>query len=233
MKIKPIILLLACLLIGKTPFRGLGAYAQNFTGSYTMHTEDSARKKTVDLKITFKKEKSCLEIITGENAGKFRTIFDSKERTMTILTEKEGASKLAMIRSMPDITESSEPAAKDVKITLTDETKTIENYSCKKVMVESADAITEMWITQDLNISYDDMVTILNHGAGPISGMIQNIKNYKSLKGFPLKMTVANKIKAGEVINITITNVLLNTVDNSVFNTNGYQVMDVRNAGSR
>lgn len=206
--------------------------AQNFTGSYLIHVEDIKKKKGVDMKINIKGEKSCLEMVTEEKAGKFRTIFDTKSQTMTILTEKDGANKFGMVRKMPDESELSDKEANDVKIITTNETKTIESYSCKKLIAETEDVASEMWITRDIGMTYSDLYRIMNRGKGPSSDYVRKMKNYKDIKGFPLEMTITDKKKPDEITYITVKNLKVGSVDNSTFETNGYQMMDMQNEGS-
>src|SRR6185436_8204291 len=184
------------------------AYAQNFEGSYLMHIENAQKKHTADMQISIKGDKSSMEMMTAPNAGKVRTIFDKKEQTMTILTEKDGGNKMAMVRKMPDANETmGNKEGKEAKITVTNETKTIEGYNCKKVIAESYESTTEMWVTDDLGLTYADMFSMMNRGRGPASNMGSGMQNYKDVKGLPLEMHMHNKNKPDEDASIFIKNI--------------------------
>jgi uncharacterized protein DUF4412 len=212
---------------------GTIASAQSFEGSYLVHIENTQKKNTADMQITMKGDKSCMEMISAQNAGKFKTIFDKKEQTMTILTEKDGANKMAMVRKMPDANElkDKEKSGKEAKITVTNETKTIEGYNCKKVIAESDESTTEMWVTDELGLTYSDMFGMMHRGRGPASGMAMNMQNYKDVKGVPLEMHTRNKNKTDEDTTILVKNIKKGNVDASVFDISGYQVMDMSKMG--
>ncbi|MEO5570686.1 MAG: DUF4412 domain-containing protein [Bacteroidia bacterium] len=206
--------------------------AQNFEGSYLMHIENVKQKNTADMQLTFKGEKSCMEMITAQNAGKFKTIIDKKEKTMTILVSKDETNKVAMVRKMPDASEMANKEGKEPKITVTDEAKTIEGYNCKKIIAESDDNTTEMWVTEELGLTYADMVGMMQSGGGASSNMAANMHNYKDVKGIPLEMHMSSKLKPDEKTVITIKNIKKGNVDASIFDTTGYQFMDMSKMGA-
>lgn len=201
--------------------------AQKFTGSFMWHMENIQKKNTMDMKITVGSgDKSCMEIITGTMAGKFRTIFDKKEKTMTMLVEKEGMEKMAMVRKMNDAADLAGKEPKDFKITTAEETKMIDGYNCKKVIVETNETNSEMWMTEDINLNYSETFSMINRGNGPASSAAPQMENYKDLKGSPLEMTFTNK-KTGSVSHIWITDIVKEKVDESFFDTSSYKVYDM------
>lgn len=207
--------------------------AQSFEGSYKMHIENALKKTTGEILITIKGDKSAIEILTAPNAGKVKTILDKKEKTMAILIDKDGANKIAMVQKMPDAEETTGKTSKDAKITVTSETKIIEGYTCKKVIAESDESTTTMWVTDELGLSYSDMFGMMSSGRGPASYMSPNLQNYKDVKGIPLEMNINSKdTSEGETV-ITLKNIKKETVDASVFDTKGYQVMDMKNTGGK
>lgn len=207
-------------------------YAQSFEGSYLMHIENANKKNAADMQITYKGDKSSMEMLTAPNAGKFRTIFDNKEKTMTILVEKDGTNKMAMVRKMPDASEvQGSKEGKEAKITVTNETKKIEGYTCKKVIAESNESTTEMWVTDELGLTYADMFGMMNSARGPASNASANMQNYKDVKGIPLEMNIRNKVKPDESTLITIKNIKKGGVEASLFDISGYKVMDMQNMG--
>ncbi|HKR05862.1 MAG TPA: DUF4412 domain-containing protein [Bacteroidia bacterium] len=206
--------------------------AQTFEGSYLMHIENANQKNAADMQVAYKGDKSSMEMLTAPNAGKFRTIFDNKEKTMTILVEKDGTNKMAMVRKMQDASEvPGNKEGKDAKITVTDETKKIEGYTCKKVIAESDESTSEMWVTDELGLTYADMFGMMRNGRGPASNMSTNMQNYKDVKGIPLEMNIRNKVKPDESMVITIKNIKKGNVDASLFDISGYKVMDMQNMG--
>jgi hypothetical protein len=202
--------------------------AQNFEGSYKIHIENALKKTNGDMQITMKGDKSAMEILTAPNAGKVKTIFDKKEKTMTILVDKDGTNKMAMVQKMPDASATEGTSAKDAKITVTNETKTIDGYNCKKVIAESDESTTTMWVSEEPGLTYADMFAMMSMGRGPASNISSNMKNYKDVKGIPLEMNIKSKNTAeGETV-ITLKNIKKETVNPSVFDTTGYQVMDMK-----
>lgn len=204
------------------------ATAQNWTGSYVMHIDNVSRKQPVDLKFTIKGNKTCMEIMAGEKAGKVRTIYDTKNNTMTFLTEKDGSGKFGMVRPMVEynLTESD---SKNAKITATGETKKIDSYTSAKMIAESDESTTEMWVTEETGLTYQDVLALVNKGKGPASNYAYNMKNYKDLKGVPLEMTITSKKNPGDITIVKIMNIVKGKTDDRVFSTEGYQVMDMTN----
>ncbi|MEP7168074.1 MAG: DUF4412 domain-containing protein [Bacteroidota bacterium] len=201
--------------------------SQSFEGSYLMHIETAQKKSIAEMQISIKGDKSCMEMITAPNEGKFRTIFDKKEKTMTILVDKDGTNKMAMVRKMPDATEYSGKEGKEPQITVTTETKKIEGYTCKKVIAESDESTTEMWVTDELGLTYSDMFGMMSSARGPAS----NVQNYKDVKGMPLEMNIKSKNKPDGDTVITLKNIKKGDMDASLFDTTGYQVMDMSKMG--
>ena len=207
--------------------------AQSFEGSYQMHIENALKKNTAEMLITIKGDKAAMEMLTAPNAGKVKTIFDEKEKTMTILVDKDGANKMAMVQKMSNVDEDAGKTSKDAKITITNETKKIEGYACKKVIAESDESTTTMWVTDELGLTYSDMYGMMSSGRGPASNMSSNMKNYKDVKGIPLEMNINSKDKSeGETV-ITLKNIKKEAVDASFFDISGYQVMDMKYPGGR
>ncbi len=209
------------------------AGAQNFTGSYTMRIESAEKKFATEMKINIKGDKIAMDMVTPQNAGKFRMIMDKKEQTNTMLTEKDGGNKMAMVMKMPDMAEPAESKMKETKITKTDETKTIEGYTCKKIIADNEDMTNEVWMTEEVGLNYYDMMGMLNRGRGPAASMTPKMEYYKDIKGMPLEMTITDKKKNGEVTIIKILNLKKGDVDDSVFDITGYKMMDMRNGGRR
>ncbi len=197
--------------------------AQSFEGSYLMHIESAQKKDGADMQITFKGNKSCMEMITAPNAGKVKTIFDKKEQTMTMVADKDGTNKMAMVRKMPDAAEYSGSGGKDAKITVTEETKKIEGYNCRKVIAENDESITEMWMTNDLGLTYSDMFGMMRSGRGPASNMTTGMQNYKDVKGMPLEMIIKNKTVPDDITHITLKNIKKGNVDDSIFDLSDYR----------
>jgi len=204
-------------------------FSQPFTGSYSVHIDDAKRNQQVDLNITVMNEKSCLEIITEERAGKFRTIINEKDQSMTLVTEKEGANKFAMIRRMSEAGVLPDAEPKEIKIMTTNERKIIDGFSCFKVIVETDDVNNEIWLTLDVKLNYADVFGIMNRASGPAANLLQRMKNIKNLKGAPLEMTITDKKLPDEITHITLKNIKAENPDASVFDLSGYQVMDLRN----
>lgn len=113
------------------------------------------------------------------------SITDLKTKEVVSLMDGMG-SKFATKNSITDLTENSDSS--DVKITYTDETKTILDLKCKKAIVKSAEGVESFfWYTEEIKINVEG----------------QNYLNSK-VPGFPMEFDVYNN---GLTMKFTATNI--------------------------
>ncbi len=84
--------------------------------------------------------------------------------------------------------------AKPPTFTETGETKTIEGYNCNKVIMESEGNKGELWVTTDLKMSMQDLLTTMSANKGPGSVMLRGYnRSYGAHPGVALITHMTNK----------------------------------------
>lgn len=196
-------------------------------GSYTMIIEPHKAKETVTAYLNFLEDKMAMEMVMGKEASVVRSIFDYKNKTMTTASEKEGSNKFAMVMRMnDDIIDKA--GNEEVQFRTTDEHRVIDNYNCTKVIAETKDGMTEMWLTKDLNLSYENTIGMMPRTKNnPTSGFLRDLKQWKGIEGFPIEMISYQKKKPDEKSTIRFKDIKSGVVNEKAFDLSGYQVMDM------
>lgn len=195
-------------------------------GSYTMIIEPHKAKEAVTAYLNFMENKMAMEMAMGKDASVVRSIFDFKNNTITTTTEKEGSNKFAMVMKLrEDVLEKSN---EDVQFKTTEEQRTIDGYLCTKVIAETKDGITEMWLTRDLNLSYENTIGMMPKTKNnPTSGFLKDLKQWKGIEGFPIEMISYQKKKPEEKSTIRFKDIKSDVVNEKAFDLSGFQVMDM------
>ncbi|MBL7929313.1 MAG: DUF4412 domain-containing protein [Bacteroidia bacterium] len=195
-------------------------------GSYTMIIEPHKAKEAVTAFLNFMENKMAMEMAMGKDASVVRSIFDFKNNTITTTTEKEGSNKFAMVMKLrEDVLEKSN---EDVQFKTTEEQRTIDGYLCTKVIAETKDGITEMWLTRDLNLSYENTIGMMPKTKNnPTSGFLKDLKQWKGIEGFPIEMISYQKKKPEEKSSIRFKDIKSDVVNEKAFDLSGFQVMDM------
>lgn len=195
-------------------------------GSYTMIIEPPKAKEPITAYLNFMENKMAMEMVMGKEASVVRSIFDYKNNTMTTASEKEGSNKFAMVMKLnKDVIDK---ANEDVQFKATDEQRTIDGYLCTKVIVETKDGITEMWLTKDLNISYENTIGMMPKTKNnPTSGFLRDFKQWKGVEGFPIEMISYQKKKPDEKSTIRFKDIKSGIVNEKAFDLSGFQIMDM------
>lgn len=204
------------------------SYAQNFEGRYDMHMEPVKKKNAIDMFVTIKGERSLMELRSAEGDVIFKNIFNAQAQSMTQLTEK-GKDKLAMIRKMPDYSKLIEDEAGGTTITVTNESKVIDGFTCKKVIAESGKSISDMWVTDQTGLTYEDLYKTMKRSRGAGASQVAYLSLTKEINGIPLLIETREKKKPQDVTVVTIKNIRKETVSDDVFSISGYEVVDLRN----
>ncbi|HMT27660.1 MAG TPA: DUF4412 domain-containing protein, partial [Bacteroidia bacterium] len=157
--------------------------------------------------------------------GQMTIIVDHAAKKQYMLMDGNGQ-KMAMVMEMTDIEKAIEQA-KDPKITVTKETKVIDTYKCTKVISETEENTSDMWLTQDLGLNYSDLYKMVTTNKSPAGGNY-GMPAMKNIKGFPIQMIITDK-KKGETTTINIRKISKAKVDDKVFSMEGYQMMDMGN----
>lgn len=201
-----------------------GLRAQSWNGNFKITVENAQNKTPFQMIVTQNDNQSAMQIADEGDRPSIRIIYDWKANTMTTLTEKNG-SNFGMVSNIPDIENSMKKDDDQAKITVTDETKVIDGYDCKKIIAESDEAVSEMWMTEATGLTYQNSLGLITRGRGPASGYARNLKNYEELKGISLLTTITSKKKSSDVTTVKITDLKKGAVDEKVFDTSGFQLM--------
>ena len=151
-------------------------------------------------------------------------IFDGPSKTMTTLVEKDGE-KTGMKMKMPKVMlkdDNKENDKLDFKITPTNEKKTILGYDCKKYLIESTDFSGHAWVTEEVDLELEKAFSFMDTHKKSKS----NVPSFGDIKGLPLETVTKNK-KKDESYEMKVTDLKLGTVDESVFDTSGYNITDM------
>lgn len=152
-------------------------------------------------------------------------IFDGPSRTMTTLVDKDGEKtgmKMKMPKVMLDNNDKNENDELDFEITPTNETKTILGYDCKKYLMESSDFSGHAWVAEEVDLELEKAFTFMDVQ----KKSKKNVPSFGDIKGFPLE-TISKSKKKDESYEMKVTDLKLGTVDESVFNTSGYNITDM------
>jgi hypothetical protein len=112
------------------------------------------------------------------------------------------------------------------KITQTKESKTIEGRKCSKIIVESESTVSDMWITSDAGLGYQDLYRIFNSTKGT-PGASNVLPASSKINGFPVEILSKDKKSGAVSASVRISGISKTKVDPSIFNMDGYQIVDM------
>ncbi len=158
-------------------------------------------------------------------AGGMSVLVDEATKKQYLMMDNAGQ-KMAMVMNYTDQMNKATETASDTKITVTKETKTIDGYKCKKIIAESAESKSDIWLTEDLGMNYADLYKMMSASGNGPQGKKNQLPAMKDVKGFPIEMNVTDKAKQ-ETINIRIKNISKTKISPSMFSLEGYQMMDM------
>lgn len=200
-------------------------HAQAFEGIITMTTTE---KVDMELIFTVKGDQVLIEADTED--GKVVTLSNRKSETVTTLFEREG--KKFGLKMGPEtmqmigqeIAENANSAEKKWDITVTKDTKMIDNFQCTKVIGQDEENSVVAWITQDLGFTvFDLMPSMMEKAIAQEGGGIQQ---QIMSKGFLLEAQQTD-LKTGEKTDIKLT-VKKQKVQDSVFDySSDYKIFDM------
>lgn len=193
--------------------------------SFTMEMTSTKQQDPMIMKVVSKGNKIALTPQVAGTQGQMKIIVDHGAKKQYMLMDANGQ-KMAMAMDMTDIEKAIEES-KDPKITITKESKVIDGYKCTKVITETAETNSEMWLTEDLGLNYGDLYKMVSSNKSP-QGSNYGIPAMKNIKGFPVQMVITDK-KKNEPMNINIKNISKAKVDEKAFSLAGYQMMDMGN----
>lgn len=207
--------------------------AESFIGSFDLVANQnfpngSTRSDTVSF--YFGPEKTAIIIHSRGNQPDMRMVFHPADASITALFEmkgKKGGYVLPMNdKYWPGMRYADGPV--DVKAgtqaIYTGETRTIEGYSCEKVLSESSDYKAEMWITEDIPLSMMQILSYQTVGAGKSQNELEQFGQF-GVRGLPLQVDLSSK-KGKAAVKLNLIH-FQDSVDDGIFSTEGHLISKV------
>lgn len=174
-----------------------------------------------------------------DNSGKrqeaSRMILDTQTGKTTVVTEEDGE-KTAVRMRMPNMSGAIAEAQEDLETSFhferTGERKTIRGYDCEKIIVTDLDedAVTESWVTQDLELTAMDLfggIAGMMGGGGQKmnKGATSNMK--VPFEGFPIESTTTQK--NGTIYRQSYTDIQIGeaSMNKAIFNLDDVEVQEL------
>lgn len=208
------------------------SYGQDeFSGSFNIHYEESEFIKDFPMVWHIQPKsaggKMAMEIqdeMKPKGVSK-RILFDPIDSTWTMLIEYNKVKQGTSIRSASlflDSIKTDKPILKKTKYK-----KVIDNYSCRKVILESDNYISELWITEEFRFDLCLIYRLLAH-CGMTSDFVSkgDWYHYNKMKNFILEVTSVNK-KTGAHYTLRINSVKPNETNPSFFQLKGFRISQI------
>jgi hypothetical protein len=179
-------------------------------------------------------ECASLMSFSQEEIGMNRMIMNFKDGKMTMLMQDKKGKKSGMEMSLKSFdwegstTEDIADAANSqeiFKIKATDEYKTIEGYKCRKYIYETDDAISNLWMTKDINMNYLDYNQAMYQAFSNSKSRQGNAFEQAGMHGMMIQNHMIPKQDKKEECIMTFKNIKLGSVPDAMFSTAGYEVM--------
>ncbi len=185
------------------------------------------KEEVNNIKYTFDTWKTGLQM-SNEEAEDIRLIMDNQEGSMTTITTQDGKTQGFKMRQQVVNIDDTQMNSDDVKVTKTNETKTINGYLCTKYLVETEDGNSTAWVTKEINMDMTKLManlSIRNKGKKKSGGL--NGEAYQGVEGLPIETTYVPK-NGKETTIMTLSNIKTgNNIDRNIFNTSGVEIMSV------
>jgi hypothetical protein len=204
----------------------------SFTVEYTM-TKKNGKEDRVVMHFATIEDAFAMSIEDEKGGTNMRLILDTETgKTTTVTTNKKGESsairmKLPSFGNMAS-NKMEETASQNITIDRTGERKTIDGYDCEKVIITDHDEgnVTTNWITQDIDLTWQEMLSAMTGFGGGASKKMPNFDNMANeVGGLVIQGTMVTK---KETIEYHYKNIKLDgNTDRSYFNLDGIEVMDI------
>lgn len=196
--------------------------AQNpnkFIGNVTFQITGA---ENVDLKVATKEWQTAMSIKV-KKGDEVRMIFDHKKENVTILTDAGPNGKMGIVSKMNNIQDLINEKEKDYDINIekTNEKKDILGYTCTKYIITTEDGVVVSWVTD--KIHFNPFESISKIGNQSKSAMSKS--HVKNLEGMSLHSIFTDK--NNKVTEIKVTSIDNNAPSEALFDTSGYQMMDM------
>lgn len=206
------------------PFVPLG-----FTGSYRMEVHQfkngvEEKESPMNIGIAFTDDKMAMTP-QGSAKGGMRVVYDLKNKfNYTLMTDENGnrtGMKMKMMKvNMGDAEE--KPATDETKVVRTNETKTIAGHPCRKYTYKDETGAGEAWIAED--ISFDPSKAI----ASVVKGKKVDSWQKTPYSGLVMETTWVDANGKDKMV-MYCKDLVVGKVDEAVFSTSGYEIMDMSN----
>ena len=191
---KPRFLFIPCLFV----LFSMTTFAQNFEGIITLKNSAST-----GINATFTLNGTTVLMEAQAEEGVVRMLSNTETGIFYMMTNKDGQ-KMAikndmnspmMRQAMTRITSTPKANKNDVQVEVTQEKKTISGYECVKVIGNSEEAEGHAWITEAININFDDLMPMAKMYAG--QSMNKKMEDAFGTSGFIMELYSKDK-KTGE-----------------------------------
>ena len=199
--------------------------SNDFIGSFVLQADTRVNGQTVPdesgtTRYTFLRDKTGVQPLNSP--GSPALIYDLQNRTLTTVKSQNG-NKNAVVIKRPDA-KIEKSGKRDVTVTPLTVTRNIQGYDCKKYLIDKPDEIVTMWVADEFYYNFRILMLsgqAQNRNGGEFSG-----DHFKTIYGFPVKMTVESKTE-DRVTEILLRDIKSGNPDDSLFDLSGAQITDM------
>lgn len=181
--------------------------------------------ENLDMKFSTKEWLTAIHIIVKKKDN-MRMILDLQKSTITLLTESGPNGKMGIVSKLDDIPLDNIEKANansNVKIEKTNEKKSILGYECTKYIVTSDDGVADCWITEKIIFNPFEKFGKLTNQSGKLVGQ----DAFKNINGLAMEINFTDKFNKSTQIKVV--SIDQNKPEESLFSTEGYEIMDLSN----
>ncbi len=191
--------------------------------NFTMEIVSAKSKSPVLMKVSSSQSMVAIEPQFDGSQGTMRVLIDNNANKQFMLMEHNGQ-KMAMSIPASEIEKAGEKT-NEPKITVTKDVKTINGYKCTRIIAETQETISDVWVTSESGLNYSDLYKIFSSSKGH-SGASRSLPQLKNVKGFPIEIISTDKTK-DESVTVRIKNINRAKPDPEIFSMDGFKVMDM------
>lgn len=184
----------------------------------------------MEMKFTVKNDLGVMESNTLVQQGKVLKMILNKSDQSVIMLMENGDKKTGMKMYSKSFKTDSlmEAHARNAKVTRTGKTKVIEGFTCEQVLVEDDDSNVEAWVTDNASFNPLQFVSAVK---GSQKDFSINKMNEAWMKNAVALETTITKIGKEDVIKMLVKDIKRQPVDDTLFSTAGYEIMDMSQMG--
>lgn len=201
-----------------------------FIGSFTMEThtmKNGAEDRNSPMSTQYWSNTDMVLMQTAMPDAKgqdMKMMTDLKGKWQYMLMTDDKGKKTAMKSHKKKFTMKEDPKKAAPEVIATNETKTIEGHLCKKVIVKSEDGTWTGWVAEEIPTPFADMMRSMKGGDPAM------MERMNQVKGMPLEYEWVST-DGKQTIHCYFRDVVVGTVDASVFSLDGYEVMEMPSFG--